>query len=54
MSDRPKKTRLRCPRCHVGGYSQTVAPGDGRPLFVCTRCGHTWSCGKDGGEYALY
>lgn len=43
----------RCPRCHVGGYRQETSMGDGRPAFVCTRCDHRWTCGKDGGEYAI-
>lgn len=28
----------RCPRCRVGGYTQSEAP-DNRPLFTCTQCG---------------
>lgn len=45
--------KKRCPRCKTGGYTQSVAGGDGRPLFACTQCGNTWTCGKNGGEYAL-
>jgi len=43
----------RCPRCIKGGYAQDIAL-DGRPRFTCSRCGHYWTCGKDGREYELY
>lgn len=42
----------RCPKCHLGGFEQRIADGDGRPEFVCTRCRYIWTCGSDGGEYA--
>ena len=49
-----KKKKLRCLSCLIGGYTQTQClPGDGRPLFICSRCNASWTCGKDGGEYAL-
>jgi len=52
MKHKPKK--LRCPTCLIGGYTQSQClPVDGRPLFTCTRCDASWTCGKDGGEYAL-
>ena len=48
MSAKSKKPTR--PRCHLGGYA-TSTTTDGRPSFSCTRCGHTWSCGKSGGMY---
>jgi hypothetical protein len=52
MKHKPKK--LRCPICLIGGYTQSQClPGDGRPLFTCTRCDASWTYGKDGGEYVL-
>lgn len=48
-----KPSKKRCPRCHVGGYKQSKAPADGRPLFTCTQCGYWWTNGKTGGEYVL-
>ena len=45
--------KKRCPRCHVGGYGQGVAIGDGRPEFHCGLCGNRWTNGKNGGQYAL-
>jgi hypothetical protein len=49
-----RKTKLRCPTCLIGGYTQSKCPtGDGRPLFTCTRCDASWTNGTDGGEYAL-
>ena len=44
---------LRCPRCRQGGYSQSAAHGDRRPLFRCNMCGHEWTSGHDGKPYAL-
>jgi transposase-like protein len=41
-----------CPSCHKGGYAQSKAEYDGRPEFKCGHCGHSWTNGKDGGEYA--
>lgn len=41
-----------CPSCHKGGYEQRKAEYDGRPEFKCWHCGNSWTCGKDGGEYA--
>jgi hypothetical protein len=41
-----------CPRCR-GGYAQGFAE-DGRPRFVCMRCAFAWTCGHDGGEWALF
>lgn len=43
------KPKPGCPRCHAVDYKQETAP-DGRPLFRC-HCGHSWTCGRDGGEY---
>lgn len=37
---------LRCISCHVGGVKIGTAP-DGRAQFTCTRCGRTWTNGKD-------
>jgi transposase-like protein len=45
-----RHTRKRCPKCHVGGYAQSVAM-DGRPLFTCKQCGYTWTSGKSGKPY---
>ncbi len=47
-----RRKAVKCPRCHKGGFSQSEADGDRRPQFACA-CGHIWTCGKDGGEYAL-
>lgn len=44
--------KLKCPKCHVGGFTQSVAY-DGRPKFECARCGNWWTVGKSGGEYAV-
>lgn len=46
--------RGRCPRCIVGGakHKGTIGVVSPRPLFGCDRCGHEWTCGKDGGEWA--
>lgn len=50
MTDQKQKPR--CPRCHVGGYTQGQAH-DGRPQFTCGRCDHVWTCGHSGGGYLL-
>lgn len=42
-----------CGSCGHPGYSQGEASYDKRPQFKCDSCGHTWTCGKDGGEYVL-
>lgn len=42
----------RCLRCLVGGYTTGTAP-DGRPLFTCTACGFSWTCGADGGQFVM-
>lgn len=47
-----KAKRKRCPSCIIGGYTQSVA-ADGRPRFICSRCGSIWTCGLSGGEYVL-
>lgn len=49
------KKPLRCTKCVVGGISfdKYCRPGDGRPQFKCTRCGHVFTYGKDGGKYAV-
>lgn len=42
----------RCPGCIVGGLTRGEPAADGRPSFVCKRCGYHFTHGKDGGEYA--
>lgn len=49
----PRPKRAKCPRCKHLGFTQSPAPGDGRPMFTCTSCKHQWTCGHDGGRYAL-
>ena len=39
--------------CGGGVIYDGPAPHDGRPRFRCTKCGDTWTCGKDGGEWAV-
>jgi hypothetical protein len=57
---RPIRTKPpRCPACLIGGYrladewdcGGARLGADGRPRFICTRCGHEWTCGATGGEY---
>lgn len=44
----------RCPRCLHPGFTHSDSPGDGRPLFRCTGCGHTWTCGQTGEPYKAF
>lgn len=47
-----RQSRLcRCPQRCGGGLEQSSAR-DGRPRFTCTKCGHTFTAGKDGEPYA--
>lgn len=44
----------RCPNCLIGGLKKedpTFDTTDGRPQFHCDRCNHSFTYGKDGGEY---
>lgn len=51
--DLPKRTKV-CLRCHNGGYTQSKSNHpDGRPKFKCTKCDFEWTCGIDGGDYAV-
>ena len=52
---KPLKGRFdRCPNCLLGGLRKeypTFDTTDGRPRFHCDRCKHSFTYGKDGGEY---
>lgn len=39
-----------CPKCKHPEFFVGKA-GDGRPDFLCTSCGHSWTCGHSGGEF---
>lgn len=39
-----------CPSCRHPEFEVGVA-GDGRPDFLCTNCGHSWTYGDRGGGY---
>lgn len=45
-----KKDKPKCDRCFHSGFWRVTEP-DGRPGFICDKCGNHWSCGKDGGLY---
>lgn len=47
-----KRSPLRCPSCIIGGLRRDDHPDVNRPMFKCDRCGHSFTNGKDGGEYA--
>jgi transposase-like protein len=49
-ASRMKPRPVRCPKCHVGGYTRGTAT-DGRPQFKCTRCDYVWTAGKSGKPY---
>lgn len=34
-------------------YIGTIGEVDPYPRFQCSKCGQTWTCGKDGGPWAL-
>lgn len=54
MSDPDSKTtRPPCPACLIGGFKRCAWQID-RPRFICTRCDHEWTNGKDGGEYEAW
>jgi hypothetical protein len=61
MSDAPKQNTTTdarglggwgrvCPACRIGGFTASKA-ADGRPLYKCQRCDHTWTAGHAGGIY---
>ena len=42
-----------CDRCLIGGARYDGRALDGRPMFRCNRCGHTWTSNRDGGPWAF-
>ncbi len=53
MAGENQTTRPRCPKCRIGGFKRCAWQVD-RPRFLCTRCDHEWTSGKDGGEYEAW
>ena len=47
-----RKSKKKYSVCRCGGRLIQLVAYDGRPLFKCLKCDDSFTCGKNGGEYA--